>query len=122
MDTYWKRSKVRYCPLLLEFPGPCLSPLSRPPYCDSCGFRHGPTSKKFSMLLYPFIYNYSNTTLTADNIGTMFTELSPPTHLYIPRAPPPIHPLPPLMPWTQQFRPKPILAADFDIEGDFLLL
>ena len=23
--------------------GPCLSPLSRPPYCDSCGFRHGPT-------------------------------------------------------------------------------
>ena len=23
--------------------GPCLSPFSRPPYCDSCGFRHGPT-------------------------------------------------------------------------------
>ena len=31
------------------------------------------------MLLYPYIYmyNYSDTTLTADNIGTMFTELSP---------------------------------------------
>ena len=27
----------------IECPGPCLSPLSRPPCCDGCGFRHGPT-------------------------------------------------------------------------------
>ena len=74
----------------------------------------------YSMLLYPYIYmyNYSDTTLMPTTSEQCLPSC-PPTHLYIPRAPPPIHPLPPLMPWTQQLRPKPILAADFDIEGDF---
>ena len=63
----------------LECPGPCLSPLSRPPYCDSCGFRHGPTYSQCSSTptSTPTSTTTPDTTLTADNIGTMFTELSP---------------------------------------------
>ena len=29
---------------------PCLSPLSRPPLCNSCGFRHGPTCTQCSLI------------------------------------------------------------------------
>ena len=61
----------------LECPGPCLSPLSRPPYCDSCGFRHGPTYTQCSSTHTPTSTTTPNTTLTTDNVGTMFTELSP---------------------------------------------
>ena len=61
----------------LECPGHCLSPLSRPPYCDSCGFRHGPTHAQCSSTPSPTSTTTPDTTLTADTIRTMFTELSP---------------------------------------------
>ena len=32
------------------FGPPCLSPLSRPPFCDSCGFHHGPTYTQCSLI------------------------------------------------------------------------
>ena len=93
----------------LECPGPCLSPLSRPPYCDSCGFRHGPTYSQCSSTptSTPTSTTTPDTTLTADNIGTMFTELSPYSPLRTESSI--IHtPTPTAMPWTQRLRPKPI--------------
>ena len=53
----------------LECPGPCLSPLSRPPHCDSCGFRHGPTYAQCS--------STPTSTTTTDNVDTAIDELSP---------------------------------------------
>jgi len=51
---------------------PCLSPLSRPPLCNSCGFRHGPTYVQCSLteavIAEPF---------TADDIEVAVNELSP---------------------------------------------
>ena len=109
----------------LECPGPCLSPLSRPPHCDSCGFRHGPTYTQCSSTHTPTSTTTPNTTLTTDNIGTTFTELSP-THLYAPRAPRTIHLLPPLTPWKQQLpvhaRPKPILLTALNLKAIFSLI
>ena len=51
---------------------PCLSPLSRPPLCNSCGFRHGPTHVQCSLteavIAEPF---------TADDIEVAVNELPP---------------------------------------------
>ena len=45
------------------FGPPCLSPLSRPPLCNSCEFRHGPT------------YMYTQCSLITTNDTTVITEL-----------------------------------------------
>ena len=55
---------------------PCLSPLSRPPFCNSCEFRHGPTYAQCSLI------TTNNTTVitepfTADDIELAVNELSP---------------------------------------------
>ena len=54
---------------------PCLSPLSRPPFCNSCEFHHGPTYTQCSLttnndavIAEPF---------TADDIEVAVNELSP---------------------------------------------
>ena len=64
---------------------PCLSPLSRPPFCNSCEFRHGPTHTQCSLittndaavLTEPF---------TADDIEVAVNELSPRSTQSIERA------------------------------------
>ena len=57
------------------FGPPCLSPLSRPPFCNSCNFRHGPTYTQCrlidtddAVITEPF---------TADDIEVAVNELSP---------------------------------------------
>lgn len=60
----------------IDCPGPpCLSPLSRPPYCNSCGFRHGPTYIQCSSASTPM--TTPNNAFTADDIEAAITELSP---------------------------------------------
>ena len=60
---------------------PCLSPLSRPPLCNSCNFRHGPTYTQCSLtetvIAEPF---------TADDIEVAVNELSPRSNQSIERA------------------------------------
>ena len=60
---------------------PCLSPLSRPPFCNSCNFRHGPTCTQCSLaeaaIAEPF---------TADDIEVAVNELSPRSTQSISRA------------------------------------
>ena len=59
-----------------ECPGPpCLSPLSRPPYYNSCEFHHGPTYTQCSSASTP-ITTPSNA-ITTDDIEAAITELSP---------------------------------------------
>ena len=60
---------------------PCLSPLSRPPLCNSCTFRHGPIYTQCSLteavIAEPF---------TADGIEIAVNELSPRSTQSIERA------------------------------------
>ena len=60
---------------------PCLSPLSRPPLCNSCNFRHGPTYTQCplteAVIAEPF---------TADDIEVAVNELSPRSTQSISRA------------------------------------
>ena len=56
--------------------GPCLSPLSRPPYCDSCGFRHGPTYTQCSYTHTPTSTTTPSNAITADDIEAAITDLS----------------------------------------------
>mmetsp|Transcript_1150 Transcript_1150/g.2574 ORF Transcript_1150/g.2574 Transcript_1150/m.2574 type:complete len:140 (+) Transcript_1150:162-581(+) len=51
------------------------SSLSRPPYCNSCGFHHGPTYTQCSSASTP-ITTPSNA-ITTDDIEAAITELSP---------------------------------------------
>ena len=97
----------------VECPGPCLSPLSRPPHCDSCGFRHGPTYAQCSST--PTSTTSPNTILTADNIEPFFAELSPYS---------PLRSTTPTSTSTADAIDAAImaqtnLAAEFDFEGDF---
>ena len=115
----------------LECPGPCLSPLSRPPYCGSCRFRHGPTYTQCSYTFKPPHPQLEstpdttpdNTTPTADNIGTMFSELSPYSPLHrstesftTPTSTPTAEAI------DAAITAQTNLAADFDFEGGFFLL
>ena len=56
---------------------PCLSPLSQPPLCNSCGFRHGPTYTQCSLITT----NENNAVITepftADDVEVAVNELSP---------------------------------------------
>ena len=100
----------------LECPGPCLSPLSRPPYCDGCGFRHGPTYSQCSSI--PTSTTTPDTTLTDDKTGTMFTELSPYSPLRTENSA--THtPTPTVNAMDATIEAQTNLAADFDFEGDF---
>ena len=60
---------------------PCLSPLSRPPLCNSCNFRHGPTYTQCplteAVIAEPF---------TADDIEVAVNELSPRSTQSVSRA------------------------------------
>ena len=58
----------------LDCSGPCLSPLSRPPYCDSCGFRHGPTYTHCSTASTGTPITTPSNTITADDIEAAITD------------------------------------------------
>ena len=58
----------------LDCSGPCLSPLSRPPYCDSCGFRHGPTYTHCSTASTGTPTTTPSNTITADDIEAAITD------------------------------------------------
>ena len=96
----------------LECPGPCLSPLSRPPYCGSCTFRHGPTYMYILSAPMPLHVpphpQLLPTILPPSTTSEQCLASCPPIHLYILRDLPPLHLLPPPKPLTQQSRPKPI--------------
>ena len=67
---------------------PCLSPLSRPPFCNGCEFRHGPTHTQCS--LSSLTANDDDTVITepfaADDIEVAVNELSPRSTQSISRA------------------------------------
>ena len=63
---------------------PCLSPLSRPPLCNSCGFRHGPTYAQCSLI--PTNEAVIAEPFTADDIEVAINELSPRSTQSISRA------------------------------------
>jgi hypothetical protein len=60
---------------------PCLSPLSRPPLCNSCNFRHGPTYTQCSVIEAVIAEPF-----TADDIEVAVNELSPRSTQSISRA------------------------------------
>ena len=60
---------------------PCLSPLSRPPLCNSCNFRHGPTYTQC-----PLTEAVIAEPITADDIEVAINELSPRSTQSISRA------------------------------------
>lgn len=79
----------------MECPGPCLSPLSRPPYCDSCRFRHGPKVPYSVILLYlyphpPHPQLLPTTLLPPSTTSESCLASCPSTHLYILRTLPPL--------------------------------
>ena len=98
----------------LDCPGPCLPPLSRPPHCDSCGFRHCSTNTQCSST--PTSTTTPDITLTTDNIGTMFTELSPYSPLHTESS---TTPTPTVDAVDAAIMAQTNFAADFDFEGDF---
>ena len=81
------------------------------------GFKyHGPTYSQ--CLSIPTSTTTPDTTLTADNIGTMFTELSPYSPLHTENST--IHtPTPTADAMDAAITAQTNLAADFDVEGDF---
>jgi hypothetical protein len=97
----------------LECPGPCLSPLSRPPHCDSCGFRHGPTYAQCSST--PTSTTTSITTPVTDNVESAFDELTPysPLRSTTPTSTSTVDAI------DAAITAQTNLAADFDFEGDF---
>ena len=63
---------------------PCLSPLSRPPFCDSCNFRHGPTYVQCSLLTDND--NIITEPFTAEDVEVAVNELSPRSTQSVERA------------------------------------
>ena len=66
------------------FGPPCLSPLSRPPFCNSCNFRHGPTHTQCQLIATDDIV--ITEPFTADDIEVAVNELSPRSTQSISRA------------------------------------
>ena len=99
--------------------GPCLSPLSRPPYCDSCGFRHGPTYIQCSYAHTPTSTTTPNTTLTNDNIGTTFTEQLSPYSPLRTESPTNHTPTPTVDAMDAAITAQTIFIDGVELEGDF---
>ena len=89
---------------------PCLSPLSRPPLCNSCGFRHGPTCTQCSLITT----NENNAVITepftADDVEVAVNELSPRSTQSVSRAA--------MSPMTNALANATVAAATASVEED----
>ena len=81
-----------------ECPGPCLSPLSRPP-CIAIAAASVTVLPTLNAPV-PLHLQLLPTPLSPPTTSEQCLLSCSPTHLYAPRAPPTMHLLPPLMSWT----------------------